>query len=64
MDCTRVSSNPADQRRLDPYDKPQLKKLGSFRELTRCGSLLDILQGHVSPDDCVFRGSSHFTWHA
>ena len=63
MDCVKVSNNAAAQRRLDTYVKPQLKKLGSFRELTRCGSLLDILVGRVAPDDCVFRGSSRFTWH-
>jgi hypothetical protein len=63
MDGIEVSNNPAEQRRLDTYDKPQLKRLGSFRELTRCGSVWDILLGRVSPDDCVFRGSSGFTWH-
>ncbi len=63
MDSIELSNSPAEQRRFDTYDEPQLKRLGSFRELTRCGSLSDILLGHTSPDDCSFSSSSHFTWH-
>lgn len=63
MDGIAVSNSPAEKRRFDSYDKRQLKRLGSFRELTRCGSLWDILLGRTFPDDCAFSGSSRFTWH-
>ena len=59
----KVGNGRGDQRGVDAYDKPQLTRLGSFRELTRCGSPLDILLGRASSDDCVFRGSSRFTYH-
>jgi hypothetical protein len=63
MESMEISGNLADQSPVDTYDKPELKRLGSFRELTQCGSIWDILFGRVSPRDCGFHGSSRYTWH-
>lgn len=62
MEGMEISNDPSEQRRADSYGKPQLTRLGSFRELTQCGSIWDILFGRVSPRDCGFRGSSHYYW--
>jgi hypothetical protein len=63
MDLVTVCSNRSDQRRLNAYGTPELTELGNFRHLTRCGTLSDLFLGRTSDDDCVFRGSSRFTWH-
>ena len=60
MECMEVSASDS---QVGTYDRPQLKRLGSFRELTQCGSLLDILFGRVSPRECGFHGSSRYTWY-
>lgn len=51
-------SSPANQRRSDSYDKPQVKRLGTFRELTRSGTSLDILLGTPNANGCVVGSSS------
>jgi len=63
MDYMDVSSSAVHQRRRDSYDTPRLNRLGAFRELTQCGTLLDIPLGRLGGDDCVFRGSSSYGWH-
>ena len=63
MESMETSIGAADQSGVDAYEKPQLTRLGSFRELTQCGSIWDILFGRVSPRDCGFHGSSRFHWH-
>jgi hypothetical protein len=43
----------------DSYAKPSLERIGSFRELTKCGELLGHLAGrHHHHDDCGLKGSS------
>src|ERR1700730_19574 len=63
LECADVSSSWVDSLRRDSYDEPRLERLGTFRELTRCGTLLDILVGRLSRDECALRGSSAHAWH-
>jgi hypothetical protein len=41
------------------YDKPSLRRLGSFRELTQdSGGILELLLGRGHQNDCAMKGSS------
>jgi hypothetical protein len=60
MEVMDVNGNRMGVR--ESCDKPRLERLGSFRDLTQCGSLLDFLLGR-NLDDCVFRSPSGYSWH-
>jgi hypothetical protein len=58
MEGMEASKHHIEQESRELYETPALERLGSFRELTQNGGILEFLLGWQRHDNCRVKSSS------